>query len=255
MNRIKSILIDDEPRGLSSLQKLLEYHCPEVEIMQACRRTNEAKASIERLQPDLIFLDIEMPGKNGFELLSELPEHDFEIIFVTAHQDYTTQALHLSAVDYLLKPVEEDLLIEAVKRAGKRIGIKKDKQPVETFLHNIQQSGATQKMKLCIPFSKGFEVVDIQKIVYIEGYGNYSNIHFSDRPMICASRTIHEYESLLEDCNFVRIHKSYVVNLDHIVQYIKGEGGNVILTGGQEIEVSRRKKEVLMRRMKEYFKY
>ncbi|MEO6130770.1 MAG: LytTR family DNA-binding domain-containing protein [Saprospiraceae bacterium] len=255
MNRIKSILIDDEPRGLSSLQKLLEFHCPEVEVMQACRRTAEAKAAIEKFNPELVFLDIEMPGKNGFELLDELPEIDFEIIFVTAHIDYTTQALHLSAVDYLLKPVDEELLMEAVKRAAKRIGSKKDNQPLETFIHNMQQSGSTQKMKLCIPFSKGFQVVDIQKILYVEGNGNYSNIYFTDRPMICASKTILAYETLLQDCHFVRIHKSYVVNLDHIVEYIKGEGGNVILLGGKEIEVSRRKKELLMRRMREYFKY
>ncbi|HUR31909.1 MAG TPA: LytTR family DNA-binding domain-containing protein [Saprospiraceae bacterium] len=255
MNRIKSILIDDEPRGLSSLQKLLEFNCPEVEVMQACRRTSEAKTAIEKLNPELIFLDIEMPGKNGFELLDELAQIDFEIIFVTAHNDYTTQALHLSAVDYLLKPVNEVLLIEAVKRAGKRIGSKTGSLPIETFLHNMQQSGTSQKMKLCIPFSRGFEVVDIQKINYIEASGNYSNIHFIDRPLICASKSIYEYETLLEDSNFVRVHKSFVVNLDHIAQYIKGEGGNVIMNGGKEIEVSRRKKEVLMRRMKEYYKY
>ena len=216
MKRIKSILIDDEPRGLSALEKLLEFHCPEVEVMQSCRRTSEAKSAIDKLHPELVFLDIEMPGKNGFELLDELPEIDFEIIFVTAHNDYTTQALHLSAVDYLLKPVDEGLLIEAVKRAGKRIGTKAGAAPVETFIHNMQQGGAQQKMKLCIPFSRGFQVVDIQKIIYIEADGNYSNIHFTDRPLICASKSIHEYATVLEDSNFVRIHKSFVVNLDHV---------------------------------------
>src|SRR5688572_5900492 len=193
MNWIKSILIDDEPRGLLSLQQLLEFHCPEVEVMQACRRTNEAKAAIEQLHPQLIFLDIEMPGKNGFELLDELPEIDFEIIFVTAHNDYTTQALHLSAVDYLLKPVDERLLIEAVKRAGKRIGTKTGNIPLETFFHNIQQAAVPQKRKLCIPFSRGFQVVDLQKITYVEANGNYSNFHFMDRPVICASKPLHEY--------------------------------------------------------------
>jgi two-component system LytT family response regulator len=255
MNQIKAILVDDEPRGLSSLQRLLEFHCPEVEVMQSCRRANEAKTAIERLHPELIFLDIEMPGKNGFELLDEIPQIDFEIIFVTAYNDYTTQALHLSAVDYLLKPVNENLLVEAVKRAGKRIGSKTENQPVETFLHNIQQAGASQKMKLCIPFSRGFEVVDIQNIIYVEANSNYSNFHFTNRSMVCASKPVHEYATLLEDCNFVRVHKSYVVNLNHILQYIKGEGGNVVMTGGKEIEVSRRKKEILMKKMREYYKY
>jgi two-component system LytT family response regulator len=255
MNRIKSILVDDEPRGLSSLQKLLEFHCPEVEVLQSCRRAGEARSAIEKLHPELIFLDIEMPGKNGFELLDELPEIDFEIIFVTAHNEYTSQALHLSAVDYLLKPVDEGLLIEAVKRATKRIGTKSGKQPVEAFLYNMQQQAAPQKMKLCIPFSKGFEVVDIQKILYIEADSNYSKFHFQDRPIICASKTIHEYATLLEDCNFVRVHKSFVVNLSHITQYIKGEGGSLVLSNGREVEVSRRKKELLMNKMKRYFKY
>lgn len=255
MTQIKAILVDDEPRGLSSLQKLLELNCPEVEILQSCRRANEAKVAIERLQPDLIFLDIEMPGKNGFELLDEFPEIDFEIIFVTAYNDYTTQALHLSAVDYLLKPVNEGLLIEAVKRAGKRIGTKTGNQPIETFLHNMQQASTPQKMKLCIPFSRGFQVVDIQKIIYVEANSNYSNFNFTDRPIICASKPLHEYATLLEDGNFVRVHKSFLVNLDHISEYIKGEGGNVIVTGGKEIEVSRRKKEILMKKMKEYYKY
>jgi len=255
MNRIKSILIDDEPRGLSALEKLLEFHCPEVEVMQSCRRTSEAKAAIEKLNPELVFLDIEMPGKNGFELLDELPQIDFEIIFVTAHNDYTTQALHLSAVDYLLKPVDENLLVDAVRRASRRIGTKTSQPAIEALIHNMQQSGSPQKMKLCIPFSKGFQVVDIRKIICIEADGNYSNFHFTDRPMICASKTIHEYATLLEDSGFVRIHKSYVVNLEHIVQYVKGEGGSVMVTGGREVEVSRRKKEELMRKMKEHFKY
>jgi two-component system LytT family response regulator len=110
-------------------------------------------------------------------------------------------------------------------------------------------------MKLCIPFSKGFQVVDIQNILYVEADSNYSNFHFVNKSVVCASKPVHEYATLLEDCNFVRIHKSYVVNLDHVTTYIKGEGGSVILSGGQEIEVSRRKKELLMSRMKEYYKY
>jgi len=255
MNRIKSILIDDEPRGLTSLQNLLEFHCPEVEVMQACRHTNDALSAIQRFNPELVFLDIAMPGKNGFELLEELPEINFEIIFVTAYSDYTTQALHLSAVDYLLKPVDEGLLVEAVKRAGKRIGTKYGQQPLDAFLHNIQQTAFPQKMKLCIPIIKGFQVVDIQNLLYIEADGNYSNLHFTDGSMICASKTIHEYEALLDDSNFVRVHKSHVVNLSHIVEYTKGEGGILKLSNGKEIDVSRRKKEVLLRKMKEYFKY
>ncbi|MBK9104648.1 MAG: response regulator transcription factor [Saprospiraceae bacterium] len=255
MNGIRTILIDDEPRGLTSLQKLLELNCPEVNVKQCCLNVEEAKKAIADNHPDLVFLDIAMPGKNGFELLQELPVIDFEIIFVTAHDNFTSQALHLSAVDYLLKPVDEDLLVDAVRRAAKRIGDKSGRQQIETFLHNVSQPGGAQKLKLCIPSMKGFQVVDIRDIQYCEASSNYTNFYFANRTLICASKPIHEYETILEDAGFVRIHKSFLVNLDHITEYLRGEGGSVLLTGGQQIEVSRRKKELLMQRMKEHFKF
>ena len=250
-----AILIDDEVRGLSSLKRLIEQHCPEIDIVHNSRNADDAIHAINLHQPDMIFLDIAMPGKNGFEMLQEIPRINFEIIFVTAYNRYLLQALHLSAVDYLLKPVDEKLLMEAVKRAEARIDKKSESKPIETFLHNMQQPSATHKMKFCIPSTKGFQVIDIQKITFIEASSNYSNFHFTDRSLVCASKPIHEYATLLEDCNFVRVHKSFVVNLDHVLEYVRGEGGNVIVTGGKVIEVSRRKKEVLMKKMKEYYKY
>ena len=122
-------------------------------------------------------------------------------------------------------------------------------------MHNVQHPGIPQKMKLCIPSMKGFEVIEIQNILYIEADSNYSNFHLTDRHVICASRPVNEYAILLEDCNFLRVHKSYVINLDHVKNYIRGEGGTVVLSGGKEVEVSRRKKEWLMQRMKEYFRF
>ena len=196
-----------------------------------------------------------MPGKNAFEMLREMPRIDFEIIFVTAHDGYTEQALHLSAVDYLLKPVSEDLMIDAVRRAEQRVGLKKQQQPLETLMHNLQVEGTLRKQKLCIPSVKGYQVLEIQNIIYIEASSNYSNFYSTNRGMVCASKTLHEYATLLEDCNFIRVHKSYVVNLDHITDYIKGEGGSVLLTGGKEVEVSRRKKELLLSKMREHFRY
>ena len=255
MKQIKSILIDDEPRGLTSLQKLLEINCPEVEVISCCSNAEEAKEKIDQLQPQLIFLDIAMPGKTGFDLLKNLVKINFEIIFVTAHNNYMVQAFHFSAVDYLLKPVDDELLVEAVKRAGKRIEEKAGGQQIETFLHNIHHKSGSQKMKLCIPSLKGFQVVEIQDIIYCEASSNYTNFHFTNRVIICASKPIHEYEALLEDRNFVRIHKSFMVNLEHVKEYIRGEGGSVLLSNGHEVEVSRRKKDMLMTRMKEYYKF
>ncbi len=255
MTHIKTILVDDEPRGLASLQKLLQLNCPEVNVVACCNSAEEAGETITQLNPQLIFLDIAMPGTTGLELLRELKEINFETIFVTAHNNYMAQAFHFSAVDYILKPVDDELLMEAVKRAGKRIEEKSSGQPIETFLHNLGHKSGSQKMKLCIPSLKGFQVIEIQDIIYCEASGNYTNFHFSNHPLICASKPIHEYEELLADCNFVRIHKTFLVNLEHIKEYIRGEGGSVILSNTQEIEVSRRKKDTLMTRMKEFYKF
>ncbi|MEO7306429.1 MAG: LytTR family DNA-binding domain-containing protein [Ferruginibacter sp.] len=255
MKKIKTLLVDDEPRGLSSLQLLLQMNCPEVEIIALCGSAEEAKEKISSLNPELVFLDIAMPGKTGFDLLHDFSEINFEIIFVTAHNNYMVQAFHFSAVDYLLKPIDDELLIEAVKRAGKRIEGKTGGQHIETLLHNIGYKNGSQKMKLCIPSLKGFQVIDIQDLVYCEASGNYTNFHFTNHPVICASKPIHEYEELLADCNFVRVHKSYTVNLEHIKEYIRGEGGTVIMSNGHEVEVSRRKKDILMTKMKTYYKF
>jgi two-component system, LytTR family, response regulator len=254
MNKIKTLLIDDEPRGLTSLQKLLELNCAEVDVVACCNSAEEAKEKISQLHPQLVFLDIAMPGKTGFDLLKDIGEINFEIIFVTAHNNYMVQAFHFSAVDYLLKPVDDELLAEAVKRAGKRIEEKTGGNPVETFLHNIRNKSGSQKMKLCIPSLKGFQVVEIQDIIYCEASSNYTNFYFTNRPVICASKPIHEYEDLLNDSGLVRIHKSFLVNLEHIKEYIRGEGGSVKMSNGQEVEVSRRKKDLLMTKMKEYYK-
>ena len=255
MNKIKTILVDDEPRGLSSLQKLLQINCEEVDVVSCCNNAAEATDHINRLHPQLVFLDIAMPETNGLELLRNLPSINFEIIFVTAHDNYMTQAFHFSAVDYLLKPVEDDLLAEAVKRAGKRIEEKTGSLQIETFLHNIRNKNSPQKIKLCIPSLRGFQVVEINEIIYCEASSNYTNFHFTKRPTICASKPIHEYEELLTDSGFVRVHKSFVVNLEHVKEYIRGEGGSVILSNNYEVEVSRRKKDMLMTRMKEYYKF
>jgi two-component system LytT family response regulator len=256
MMPIKTILVDDEARGLSSLQKMLQAHCPDVEIMALCENAEEADQKIRQLDPELVFLDIAMPGKNGFELLRELPNVDFEVVFITAHNNYMEQAFHFSAMDYLLKPVDEQLLRMAVQRIAKRITVKAGHLPLETFLHNARQRDRQHKPRICIPSFKGFQVVQLEDIIYCEGSGNYTNFQTANSPApICASRPIHEYESLLENSGFIRVHKSYLINMTHIKEYQRGEGGVVILSNDFPVEVSRRKKEFFLLKMKEFFKY
>ena len=255
MNRIKTLLVDDEPRGLSSLKKLLEFNCPEVEVLAACSSADEARHAIGQLEPQLVFLDIAMPEKSGLDLLREMENIPFEIIFVTAHNDFMLQAFRFSAVDYLLKPVEDNPLVEAVKRAAKRIEEKTAEGTLETLVYNLQHKEGGQKLKLCIPSLKGFQVVKLSEIIYCEASSNYTNFHFTGRPLICASKPIHEYETLLEDCGFIRIHKSFLINIEHVKEYQRGEGGHIVLSNGDVVEVSRRKKDMLMTKMKEYYKY
>lgn len=253
--KLSTILVDDEPRGIKSLQKLLQLNCPEVDIIGTCTSADEAILKIKEMHPDLVFLDIAMPVKNGFELLNELKELHFEVIFVTAHNKFMVEAFHFSAIDYLLKPVDDDLLIAAVERAGRRIAAKSGNKNIETFLYNVQQKQSPQNMRLCIPSLKGFQVVDLQDILYAEASGNYTNFHFINQHLICTSRSIFRYEELLADAGFVRIHKAYIVNMLHVKEYLRGEGGVVLLSNGKELEVSRRKKETLLMKMKVFYKF
>ena len=255
MDHLKAILIDDEPRGIRSLQMLLQINCPDVNVVGSCTDGDEAIELVKNLHPDLIFLDIAMPVKNGFELLKELKGNSFEVIFVTAHNQFMIEAFHFSAIDYLLKPVEDNLLVDAVERAKKRIEEKSGNKNIETLLHNIHQKKSPQKMRLCIPSLKGFQVIELDDILYAESSGNYTNLHFANKKTVCTSKPMHEYESLLEDAGFVRIHKSILVNLLHVKEYLRGEGGSVILSNGHEVEVARRKKDLLISKMKEYYKF
>ncbi|HEX7846780.1 MAG TPA: LytTR family DNA-binding domain-containing protein [Chitinophagaceae bacterium] len=252
---LQAMLIDDEPRGITSLQKLLELNCPDVTIVGTCSNVDEGIEKIKSLHPDLVFLDIAMPAKNGFDLLKELKDLPFEVIFVTAHNQFMIEAFHFSAIDYLLKPVEDDLLVDAVNRAKKRIIKKERGNNIQAFIDNVQLKKAMQKMKLCIPSLKGFQVVELDEILFAESSGNYTNLHFADLSVICTSKPMHEYEEMLSDSGFIRIHKSYLVNLLHVKEYLRGEGGFVLLSSGKELEVSRRKKDQFLARMKEFYKF
>jgi two-component system, LytTR family, response regulator len=258
MKPIRAILVDDEPRGLASLRKLLQLNCPQVEVIAACTSADEALAMIGDQDPDLVFLDIAMPGKNGIALLHELGEIRFQVIFISAHSNYMNQAFRFSAVDYLVKPVDEDQLIDAVARAAKRIAAEAgagEPQRMNLLLHNMEHRNALQKMKLCIPSLKGFQVLLIQDIICCTARGNYTYFQLADQSSVIASRPLNEYEELLSDSCFVRAHKSYLVNLEHVKEYIRGEGGSLVLSDGTEIEVSRRRKEELLQKIKQFYKF
>ena len=251
---MKAIIVDDEPDGIRTLKKMLESHCPNVEIAATCSNAALAKQELENSKPDVVFLDIQMPGKSGLDLLTEIPEKDFEVIFVTAHNEYMLQALQYSAADYLLKPVDEDRLIEAVQRVEKRIHSEK-KEWTETLMHNLSKAGAPSEMRLCLPTLKGFIVVKLDDIIYCEAERSYTIFHLENKRTVTVSKSLIEYDNLLQNTQFIRIHKSFLINLHHVKEYQRGEGGLVIMSDNAEIEVSRRKKEFFLGKMKELYKY
>jgi two-component system LytT family response regulator len=251
---MKAVLVDDEPDGIRALKKMLESHCPNVQVVATCSNATIAKQELESVRPDVVFLDIQMPGKSGLDLLTEMPEKDFEVIFVTAHNEYMLQALQYSAADYLLKPVDEDRLVEAVQRVETRIQAEK-KEWTETLMHNLNKAGSPSEMRLCLPTLKGFIVVKLDDIIYCEAERSYTIFHLDGKRTVMVSKSLIEYDNLLQDTQFIRIHKSFLINLHHVKEYQRGEGGTVIMTDNAEIEVSRRKKEFFMNRMKELYKY
>lgn len=252
---IRSIIVDDEKLSRNTLKKLLELHCPDVEVVAECEDAASAALQVETLSPDLVFLDVAMPGKNGIEFLKDRSAINFEVIFVTAHDKYVLQAIRFAAVDYLSKPVEEQQLIIAIANAKKRIQSKSANQHMETFLHNMQQKANQQEMQLCVPSVKGFQVIRISDIIYCEADNTYTNIYLLNNQKLMASRPLLDYETLLMDSSFVRIHKSYLINIKHLKEYQKGEGGIAIMSNGKQLDVSRRKKEFFITYMKQYFKY
>lgn len=165
------------------------------------------------------------------------------------------EAFHFSTIDYLVKPVDDELLVNAVNRAKKRIAEKTGSKNIEALLYNLQQKHSPNNMKLCLPSVKGFQVAELNDILYAESSGNYTNFHFINQHPVLTSKPIHEYEELLADVGFVRIHKSCIVNLLHVKEYLKGDGGTVVLSNGHQVEVARRKKDVFLSRMKEFYKF
>jgi len=251
---MKAILVDDEPDGIRTLEKMLARYCPTVQVAATCSNAVTAKQQIELLKPDVVFLDIQMPGKTGLELLTELGAKDFEVIFVTAYNEYMLQALQYSAADYLLKPVDEERLIEAVQRVEKRLEEGKKEEQTSTLMHNLAQTGNPSEMRLCLPTLKGFIVLKLEEIIYCEAERSYTVFHLDQGKTVTVSKPLLEYDQLLRDTSFLRIHKSFLVNLLHVKEYQRGEGGIVILSDGAEIEVSRRKKDEFLMKVKEVFR-
>jgi two-component system, LytTR family, response regulator len=242
---ITAIIIDDEAKGRLALLKKISDYCPQVKVLAEAANGSEALLLIQHHKPQLIFLDIEMPRMNGFEMLNELPEKNFHIIFTTAYDQYAIKAIKYAAFDYLLKPVDIEELKTAVDKLDSREN-KETKKQVELLQQNMQQQ-KKQLHKLAIPTLEGLLFYDINDIMHLEANSNYTNIHFTNKTKITASKTLKDFEELLPGDTFFRTHHSHLINLNFIKRYIKGDGGQIELQNGTYVDVSRRKKEEFLK--------
>ena len=239
--KIKTLIIDDEVRGSQALAKLLERY-PEIELLGAAHSADEGIVTIQRLKPDLVFLDIQMPGKTGFDMLNAMPEVKFEVIFVTGYDQYAIQAFKFGAIDYLLKPVDIDDLDYSVEKVIDRIKKKDTNHSIELLLQNIR-TPKNENMQLALPTQEGVFYIPIAEIIRCESDGSYTVFHLADKKKIIVSKNVKEYEELLTPYNFCRVHNQHLINLRHVKKYVKGEGGFAIMSDNYEVEVARRRKE------------
>ena len=250
---MKIIIIDDEPDNVELLALQLARHCPQVEVVGQFTDSPSALLAVPRLHPDLVFLDIEMPMLNGFQLLEKLGKVTFQVVFVTAYNQYALQAFRYAALDYLLKPVDTVDLVKAVQRAEQArsqevtAGIAWPEQ-LELLRAYHPAAGAVPPAKIALPHANGLTFVETSQILYAESDSNYTNFVLVNGEKYLVSKTLGDVQDMLESRNFLRIHRQYVVNLDHIKRLVKGEGIYLVLTDGSSIPVSRQQKDRLMER-------
>jgi two-component system, LytTR family, response regulator len=239
--KIKTLIIDDEPISIKGMEALIENHCEDLELLGSAADEEDGLEKIYTLKPDLIFLDIELGGQTGFDLLKKCSIKNFEVIFVTAHDQFGIDAVKAHALDYILKPINKAEFLMAVSNAVQVIQKKK----------GVGNSGTTKAHRISLSTLDGIMLVDSADIIFAESEGRYTRFHLNNNTKQLVSKNLGEFESILEAKGFARIHHSYLVNLAYVQKYIKGRGGYVILKNGQSLIVSSRKKDEFIDRLEE----
>jgi two-component system, LytTR family, response regulator len=242
---IKAILVDDEKHCRETLSIQLEKYCSEVQLLAQCSSAVQGLEAIAQYQPDVVFLDVEMPKMNGFEMLQQFSHIPFEVIFTTGYDAYAIKAIRFSAIDYLLKPIDKDELRKAVGKVSQKTGHSLNQQ-LDILLGKLGTKQVPLQ-KIALPTLDGFELVPIENILHCEADSNYTHVVLKHAKKVLVSRTLKEIEELLGGHAFLRVHHSYLVNLNEIVRYIRGEGGYVIMSDNTSITVSRSRKDALLK--------
>lgn len=245
---LKAIIVDDEARSRKLLQTLIEEYCEEIEIIAVADDVPSAVQVIRQKRPDLVFLDIEMPGYTGFQLLDFFEEIDFEIIFATAYREYAIQAFEVSAIDYLLKPIQIDQLLRAVEKVKKQVHQAFQQQRIWALQENLKQDGLVSKIAL--PVSDGLFFVEVSDILYLSAERSYCNVHLIDGNRMLVSRNLKELERLLPHPFFFRSHRSYLINLNYIEQLVRKDGGYITMSNGDVVSLSRARRDLMLEKIK-----
>ncbi len=238
----KALIIDDEQRTRELIAKMIESFDMDIEAIPKGENVKSGIEAIKEIQPDLVFLDIQMPDGTGFDLLKALPEKNFEVIFITAHEEFAIKAIKFSALDYILKPVDPEELRAALERALETMNEPKEEEPqFEALQHNIQPN---QKRRLVLKTQESVHVVELDHIIRCEADRNYTSFYLTGGKKILVSRTLKDYETLLAGHNFLRVQQSHLINLNFVDRYDKGNGGAVVMKDGSEVPLSPAKREI-----------
>ena len=244
---IKAIIIDDEMHCRKTLSILLKEYCPDVQVIEQCDNGEAGVEAIKKLKPDLVFLDIEMPHMNGFEMLEQFSEISFAVIFTTGYDQYAIKAFRFSALDYLLKPIDHEELRKAVLKVSRQV-LYPLPQQLEILLQKIHHQPSTIN-KIALPTMEGLQMVPVDSIISCASDRNYTAVLLKSKQKIIVSKMLKEIEEMLEEHSFLRVHHSYIVSLNEISKYVKGEGGYLVMSDGSSVDVSRSRKDILLQKL------
>jgi len=246
---IRAIIIDDEQKSREILKSLIEQNHPEINIVGTADSVQSGIALVRSSAPQLLFLDIMMPDGSGFDVLEKLGDLKFDVIFTTASDKFAVKAIKFSALDYLLKPIDSDELMQAVKKVSERNQKFSNEANLRSLLENVKQN-ESQFSKITLPIGHAYEVVLIKDIIRCEANDNYTNVYLTGGKKYLVSATLKHYEDLLPEKEFIRVHHGHLINMNHMVRFIKEDGGYAVMSDGSKVEVSRRKKEDFLSKIK-----
>jgi two-component system LytT family response regulator len=248
MLMIKTLIIEDEQKSREMLAAIIQKNCPELQIVGLAENVKEGVRLIQENNPELVFLDISMPDGSGFDLLEQVPGHRFELIFATASDQHAIRAIKYSACDYLLKPIDIEELKVAVEKVISKKKVAPNMENLQFLIQHLKRADENFQ-KITLPTGNAYEIVNVKDIIRCEADGSYTIFYLTDKRKLMISAGLKHYEELLPESEFIRVHHHHLINMNHVVRFLKEDGGYAVMSDGSKIEISRRKKEAFMEKL------